>query len=72
MTDVRAPVPPAGSFEPDLTKWRAWRPEEVQRVLARVQAPWCVAAGWALDLFLGREGREHEDLEIAVARDRFA
>ena len=72
MADVGAPVPPPGSFEVDLTKWRAWRPEDVQRLLARVDAPWYVAAGWALDLFLGRERREHEDLEIAVPRDRFA
>jgi hypothetical protein len=36
-----------------------------------VEAPWCVAAGWAVDVFLGGERREHEDLEIAVPRDRF-
>jgi hypothetical protein len=30
-----------------------------------------VAAGWALDLFLGGQRREHDDLEIAVPRDRF-
>ena len=29
-------------------------------------APWYVAAGWALDLFLGRQTREHDDLEIGV------
>jgi hypothetical protein len=37
-----------------------------------VQAPWYVAAGWAIDLFLGVESREHEDLEIAVPRARFS
>ena len=58
------------AFEPDLTKWKAWRPEEVGRLLAQVQAPWYVAAGWAIDLFLGEEHREHEDLEIAVPHDR--
>jgi hypothetical protein len=36
-----------------------------------VRAPWCVAAGWAIDLFLGGQRREHDDLEIAVPRDRF-
>ena len=39
--------------------------------LEGVQAPWYVAAGWAIDLFLGEERREHEDLEIAVPRVRF-
>lgn len=61
----------AGAFEPDVTKWVAWRPEEAARRFAGVQAPWCVAAGWAISLFLGYEHREHEDLELAVPRDRF-
>jgi hypothetical protein len=33
--------------------------------------PWYVAAGWAIDLFLGGDHREHEDLEIAVPNARF-
>jgi len=36
-----------------------------------VRAPWYVAAGWAIDLFLGGNHRAHEDLEIGVPRDRF-
>jgi hypothetical protein len=67
LEDARA----AGAFEPDLTLWDAWRPEHVSALLAGVQAPWYVAAGWAIDLFLGQERREHQDLEIAVPRDRF-
>ena len=31
-------------------------------------APWCVAGGWAIDLFLGRTTRPHSDLELAVFR----
>jgi hypothetical protein len=59
------------AFDARLNPWDAWRPEEVARILADVRAPWCVAAGWAIDLFLGGGLREHEDLEIAVPRDRF-
>jgi hypothetical protein len=44
----------------------------VAQRLAGVQAPWYVAAGWALDLFRGEQTREHEDLEIAVPARRFA
>jgi Aminoglycoside-2''-adenylyltransferase len=58
------------AFEPDVSKWDAWAPGEVRDRLARVEAPWYVAAGWAIDLFLGEERREHEDLEIAVPRQR--
>lgn len=50
----------------DDVEWEPWRPDEAARRLEGVTAPWAVAAGWAIDLFLGRERREHEDLEIAV------
>jgi len=32
-------------------------------------APWCVAGGWALDLFLGRVTRPHADVDLALFRD---
>ena len=44
----------------------AWTPDQAARALEGVSAPWAVAGGWALDLWLGRRTREHEDLEIAV------
>jgi Aminoglycoside-2''-adenylyltransferase len=59
------------AFEPDVSKWEAWRPEQVASLLQGVEAPWYVAAGWALDLFVGEQRREHEDLEIAVPNIRF-
>jgi hypothetical protein len=59
------------AIDPDVSKWDPWRPHEVARLLDGVEAPWYVAAGWAIDLFLGGETREHEDLEIAVPNDRF-
>ncbi|MGH3116649.1 MAG: nucleotidyltransferase domain-containing protein [Gaiellales bacterium] len=57
-------------IEPDVSKWDAWRPESVVGLLERVAAPWYVAAGWAIDLFIGEQRREHEDLEIAVPNSR--
>jgi hypothetical protein len=50
----------------------AWRPEQVAERLAGTAVPWCVAAGWALDLFRGEQSRAHGDLEIAVPAARFA
>ncbi|HST13556.1 MAG TPA: hypothetical protein VLJ44_01750 [Gaiellaceae bacterium] len=50
----------------DDAEWRAWRPEAAAERLETLAAPWYVAAGWAIDLFLGYERREHEDLEIAA------
>jgi hypothetical protein len=56
---------------PDDVEWEAWRPEDVARRLAATTVPWRVSAGWAIDLFLGGERREHEDLEIAIPSNRF-
>lgn len=52
-------------------RWNPWTPREVTQRLAGVAAPWCVAAGWALELFTEAAAREHEDLEIAVPAARF-
>jgi hypothetical protein len=60
-------------------RWSSrWSPGEVAQRLTGIATPWCVAAGWALDLFRGRQTREHSDIEIAVPaatfpaiRDRF-
>jgi hypothetical protein len=61
----------AEAFEPDLALWDAWRPSEVARRLAGVDGPWAVAAGWALDLFVGEQTRAHGDLEIVVPASGF-
>ncbi|GAA1953015.1 nucleotidyltransferase domain-containing protein [Kitasatospora viridis] len=62
---------PAGGVVIDsaelTARWaRAWQPEQAALRLRGVEAPWCVAAGWALDLFRGARTRPHGDLEIAV------
>jgi Aminoglycoside-2''-adenylyltransferase len=57
---------------PGLDAWDAWRPEVVADRLDRCDVPWAIAAGWAVDLFVGRETRAHGDLEIAVPAHRFA
>ena len=59
------------AIEHDRYGWDPFRPLEVAQLLAGVAAPWYVAAGWALDLFLGGQRREHEDLEIAIPAARF-
>jgi hypothetical protein len=52
---------------PPVEAWSmAWTPDRAATALEGVTAPWAVAGGWALDLWLGRQTREHEDLEIAV------
>jgi Aminoglycoside-2''-adenylyltransferase len=57
---------------PDIDAWQPWHPAVLAERLADLSVPWCVAAGWALDLFRGRQTRDHHDVEIAVPRARFA
>lgn len=57
--------------EPDQEAWDAWHPSELARRLAGVSLPWCVVGGWALDLWLGYQTREHEDLEFTILRGDF-
>ncbi|MFD7812876.1 nucleotidyltransferase domain-containing protein [Streptomyces sp. NPDC059785] len=53
-------------------RWSScWAPSEVAQRLAGVDAPWCVAAGWALDLFRGGQTRAHGDIEIAIPAASF-
>jgi len=59
-------------------RWAScWTPSEVAERLAGIDVPWCVAAGWALDLFCGDQDshggrfREHGDVEIAIPAARF-
>jgi hypothetical protein len=56
---------------PDIDAWEPWRPEVLAERLAGVPVPWCFAAGWALDLFRGRQTRDHHDVEFAVPWARF-
>jgi hypothetical protein len=64
-------IPPGGIAVREDAPWDAWHPLEVTKRLRGVDVPWCVAAGWALDLFRGEQTRDHEDLEIAVPVGRF-
>ena len=60
------------TFEPDVSLWDPWTPAEVAVAIRAAAVAWAVAGGWAIDLYLQETTREHEDIEIVVARDDFA
>lgn len=41
----------------------------VAELLASFPVPWFLCGGWAIDTFLGRVTRVHEDIEIGIRRD---
>ncbi len=48
-----------------------WAPISIPEAVALMQGlaiPWWIAGGWALDLFLGRTTRAHEDTDILILR----
>ena len=46
--------------------WDNWRPEDLAQRLHGAGITWYVTGGWALDLFLGQQTRDHADLEFAT------
>lgn len=49
-------------------QWEAIRPTDVADLLDGFPGPWWIAGGWALDLFVGRQTRDHDDIDVAILR----
>ena len=43
--------------------------KSASQVMNNMNAKWCFAGGWAIDLFLGKESRGHKDLDIVVFKN---
>jgi hypothetical protein len=54
-----------------LGNWASTTPEDAASWFSSLTVPWWVAGGWALDLFLGRQFREHGDCDVGVLRRDF-
>ena len=53
----------------DLWKWENFDPSRLSSLMRSFDAPWWVAGGRALDLWMGRQTRAHQDVDVAVLRD---
>jgi hypothetical protein len=51
-----------------VNEWEPLRPGDAAVLLRDLDAPWWIAGGWSLDLFLGADTRPHKDLDVAVLR----
>ena len=56
-------------MDADLGPWDPLTPMEVSVLLAELDTPWWIAGGWAIDLHLGHQTREHEDIDVLILRD---
>ncbi len=48
--------------------WQSWQPHKVAQLFSALPVPWWIAGGWAIDLFLGEQTREHEDIDVLFLR----
>ena len=52
----------------DLGPWSALSVPAAAALMRHLGAPWWIAGGWAIDLFLGRQTRDHGDIDVAILR----
>lgn len=52
----------------ELGPWDPMRPDEAVAELGSLKVSWWIAGGWAIDLMLGHQSREHGDLDVLVLR----
>ena len=50
-------------------KWDPLSTQEVIDLLSKLSAPWWIAGGRAIDLFVGCETRAHGDTDVLIRRD---
>ncbi len=55
-------------MEPHRLPWSPLAPDALPALLGGVDAPWWLAGGWAVDAFVGRVTRVHEDTDVLVLR----
>jgi hypothetical protein len=53
---------------PDHWKWEDFDPSRLSSLMRTFDAPWWVAGGRALDLWMGRQRRAHQDVDVAILR----
>jgi hypothetical protein len=53
---------------PGLEDWQPISPAEGGALFRNFPGTWCIAGGWAIDLFAGGPGRPHSDLDIHIDR----
>jgi hypothetical protein len=53
----------------DVDNWQPMPVEDAADLMTGVRIPWWIAGGWAIDLFLGRQTREHGDTDVLIRRD---
>src|SRR5215212_9966399 len=54
---------------PDASTCVPYNPYDILALLGSAPFPWWIAGGWSLDLFLGKQTRDHFDIDVAISRN---
>lgn len=52
----------------DIHNWQPLTVEEISLLFQDMPIVWGIAGGWALDLHIGRQTREHKDIDVIIFR----
>lgn len=52
----------------DYNYWHPISPQETVQLFSNFPAPWCIAGGWGLDLFMDNVSRKHDDIDLVLFR----
>ncbi len=56
----------------ESNNWQPLTLEQLKSLFEKSEKPYWLSGGWAIDLFVGRQTRAHEDLDISISRsDQF-
>ncbi|OXS57433.1 hypothetical protein B1A99_17910 [Cohnella sp. CIP 111063] len=53
----------------DISNWMPLSVSEIHAIFAVIPIRWCMAGGWALDLHLRKQTREHSDIDVIITRE---
>lgn len=54
---------------PGLKDWNPLSPTEAGALFRDFPGTWCIAGGWAIDLFAGGQSRPHADVDVQIDRN---
>lgn len=52
-----------------MYKWNPLSVDELNKALRELKCDWLIAGGFAIDLFIGKETRKHDDIDILINRE---
>ncbi|OMF31270.1 nucleotidyltransferase domain-containing protein [Paenibacillus sp. FSL H8-0259] len=53
----------------DISNWKPLTVSEINKLFSVIPIHWCIAGGWALDLHLHKQTREHSDIDVIITRE---